>query len=764
MTNLSIGKSLPRADGVGKVSGARRYTADIVRPGSLSGKILRSSLPHARILHIDVSKAVALSGVKAVITGADLGPHLVGAKLKDLPPLARDRVLYIGQDVAAIAAVDQETAEEAAHLIDVEYDELPAVFDPLQAMTPDSPLLHPNYDTYIGPKVTGGKNLQSAVRIAKGDFDQGLAECDHVFENVYRTQMVHQGYIEPYACMVEVDAQGRVAVWVADQGFFKLRRELAEYLQLPEDDITVYPSTMGGSFGAKDFLYCVPVAYYLSKVTGKPVRFIRTYAEELLASAPRHSATVVLKSGVKKGGILWAWEGKTFYNGGAYGAFRPNPQASMSGAFAVAGCYSIPHTRLEGYCVYTNQVPCGYFRAPGEPQTLFAVESQIDMMAEAMGLDPLEFRRRNVLRQGDTRPTGETIKNPHGLDVLRKAREVAHWTKQRRRPKVAEGPMLTGRGMALGDRHIGRGESSFILLLNPDGTFKLISGIGDTGVGSYTMHQQVAAETLGVEPRLIEIEVQETLTAPFDEGIKATRGVHIEGQAVVRATESLIHHLRSIAAAHWRTDLDTVSYTKGKVFFKKKGTRQNLTFRELAVLSREPIRGFGHYVGEKPNLYSFQAVVAEIRIDRETGQIQLPKVHFILDVGTIINPLIHQGQIEGAFVQGLGYALTEELALDQGRITTLSLGEYKIPSICDVPRLMTSLVQCNEGPGPFGAKAVGQVAISLVAPAVANAVYNATGIRIHELPINSEKILLGLKNMKIPPNNRNKNGLRRSPA
>jgi CO/xanthine dehydrogenase Mo-binding subunit len=744
MTRANIGKPLPRIESEAKVTGARRYTADVVRPGSLWGKIVRSTLPHARILKTDISKALALTGVKAVITAADVKPHLVGAKLKDLPVLARDRVLYAGQDVAAVAAVDCETAEEAAQLIDIEYEELPAVFDPLEALTPEAPLLHPDYDRYEGPKAVGQKNVQSVVQIAKGDFDRAVGECDEVFENVYSTQMAHQAYIEPYACTVDVDAQGRVEIWVADQGFFKLRRDLAEYLESGEENIVVHPSIMGGSFGAKDFLYAVPAAYHLSKLTGKPVRFVRSYAEEFLASAPRHPAVIVLKTGVKKGGVLWAWEGKTFYNAGAYAAFRPNPQASMSGAFSAAGCYAIPHTRLTGTCVYTNQIPCGYFRAPGEPQTLFAVESHIDMIALAMGFDPIEFRCRNVLKQGDTRSTGEPIKNPHGLDVLKKARAVSRW-RENSRPKPANGRILTGRGIALGDRHIGRGESSFIALLNPDGSIKLISGVGDTGVGSYTMHQQVAAERLGVASRLVSIEVQETSTAPFDEGIKATRGVHIEGQAVMRATDALIENLCAAAAAHWRTGLEDVNYFKGQVFLRGRGPRRSLTLREIAALASEPIRGFGHYSGAKPNLYSFQAVVAEIRIDTETGQIQLPKAHFILDVGTIINPLIHQGQIEGAFIQGLGYALTEKIGLDDGRVTTLSLGEYKIPSICDIPRLITSLVRCNEGPGPFGAKAVGQVAISLVAPAVANAVYNATGIRIPELPITAEAILSRLK-------------------
>ena len=742
MTNISVGKSLPRVEGAAKVTGAMRYTADIIRPGNLWGKILHSPLPHARILHIDTSKATALPGVKAVITGADVAPRLVGATIRDLPVLARERVRYSGEDVAAVAAVDQNTAEEAVHLIEVEYEELPAVFDPLQAIKAESPLLHPDYDAYIGSRVTGLKNVQSAIRKEKGDFEKGLVESDFVFENVFRTQMVHQAYIEPYACTVEVDLQGRVAVWVTDQGYFKLRRELAEYLELPEEDITVYPSTMGGSFGAKDFLFYVPVAYHLSKTTGKPVRFIRTYAEELLASAPRHPAVVVLRSGVKKEGILWAWEGKTFYNGGAYAAFRPNPQASMSGALMVAGSYSIPHTRIEGSWIYTNQVPCGYFRAPGEPQTRFAVESQIDLIAEAMGWDPMEFRCRNVLKEGDISAIGEAIRHPQGLNVLRKAAAVSRWRK--RRSRTGDTNTVVGRGIAFGDRHIGSGESSFRLLLDPNGTFKLVSGVGDTGVGSHTMHRQVAAEVLGVDPYLIEIEVQETTRAPFDEGIKATRGAHVEGQAVVRAAESLISQLRRIAASHWSTDVNDVSWLNGKVLFRRKGRSQNLSFRELAALSNEPICGFGHYVGKKPDFYSFQAVIADIQIDRDTGQIELKKVYFVLDVGTIINPLIHQGQIEGGFVQGLGYTLTEEMLLDEGRVTTLSMGEYKIPSIRDIPRLITSLVRCEEGPGPFGAKAVGQVAISLVAPAMANAVYDATGVRITQLPITPEKIIKGL--------------------
>ncbi|MGH7766301.1 MAG: xanthine dehydrogenase family protein molybdopterin-binding subunit, partial [Candidatus Binatia bacterium] len=367
-----IGKSFPRVEGAAKVSGGLRYAADILRPGSLWGKVLRSPLPHARILNIDTSRALSLPGVKAIVTAADMRTTLVGATLRDMPVMARDRVRFIGEEIAAVAAVDADTAEEAVHLIDVEYEDLPAVFDPLEAMKPEAPILHPDYPTYKGPKTMALelKNVQTLVRARKGDVERGFAESDYVFEKSYRTQLVHQGYIEPYACTVEVDGEGRVAIWVANQAFFKLRRVLAEYLELPPEDITIYPSNMGGSFGAKDFLFLNPAAYYLSKKTGRPVRFVKNYSEELGATTPRHPAVVSLRTGVKKDGRLWAWEGKTFYNGGAYAAFKPNPEGSMSGAYMVAGSYHIPHTKLEGYCVYTNQVPCGYFRAPGETQTL----------------------------------------------------------------------------------------------------------------------------------------------------------------------------------------------------------------------------------------------------------------------------------------------------------------------------------------------------------------------------------------------------------
>src|SRR5262245_34920829 len=744
MRGRIIGQPMPRVEGAEKVSGTLRYAADTVRPGTLWGKVLRSPLPHARILNVDVSRAKQLPGVKAIITSADVNPRLIGAILQDMPILARDRVRYAGEEIAAVAAVDADIAEEAIDLIDVEYEPLPAVFDPLEAMKPGAPVLHPEYANYRGPrtKMPELKNVQTLVTGGKGDIEKGFAESDRIFESSFRTQLVHQGYIEPYACTVEVDGEGRIAVWVANQAFFKLRKSLGDYLDVPSELITIYPSNMGGSFGAKDYLSLTPAAYYLSKQTRRPVRFVKSYTEELTASSPRHPAVVVLRTGVKNDGRLWAWEGKTFYNGGAYGAYKPNPQGSMSGAYMVAGSYNIPHTRLEGYCVYTNQVPGGYFRAPGETQTLFAVESHIDMLAQALGIEPIELRRLNCLKDGNTRATGETLSDPHCVEVLDRVAKISNWRKKHAKP-VTDG-WLVGRGMALGDRHVGHGDSSFELVLERDGTLRLLSGVGDQGVGAYTMHRQVVSAVLGVDPNAIKIEVGNTSNAPYDQGIKGARGTHIEGQAVLRTTNSLIDALRTLAAAQWGTAAEKVTWARGGALFKINGKAKRLGLKKLSLLSDKPLKGFGEFVGHKPDVYSFQAVVVDVDVDTATGEVRLEHLYFVYDVGTVINPLIHQGQIEGGIVQGLGYALTEELKLDDGRITTVTLGDYKLPNIADHVPLTTSLVQAKAGPGPFGAKSVAEAGISVIAPAVANAVCNATGVRITELPITAEKIRNGL--------------------
>jgi len=746
ISNGPVGQPIPGVEGPAKVNGLCKYTADVDRPGILWGKTLRSPLPHARILNIDTLKAQSLPGVKAVITAHDVSRRLVGASLKDMPVLARDRVRYVGEEVAAVAAVDSDTAEETVALIHFEYEELPPVFDPLEAMKPDAPIIHPEYVSYEGPssKAPELRNVQTLVQQGKGDIEKGFAESDYVFENVYQTQMVHQGYIEPHACLVAVDGDGRVAVWSSNQGMFKLRSELAEYLELKEADIIVHPASIGGSFGAKDNLSHVPVAYYLSSLTGRPVKFVNTYTEEPSSSSPRHAAFIFLRVGVKKDGTFVAWEGKTVYNAGAYGAFKP--KGSMTGALKAAGSYAIPHTRIRGYCVYTNQVPCGYFRAPGEAQTLFAVESHVDFIADRLGLDPLAIRVRNAPQDGDTKATGESLEDPHCKEVLTRVAQLSSWSKTRVRHSKNR---LYGRGMALGDRHVGTGESSCELILNIDGDLCLRSGIGDQGVGAYTMHRQIVSQIIGVDPERVHIEIGDTGSAPYDEGIKGARGAHVEGRAVAQASNALVETLRSAAATHWHTDIENVSWVRGQAVFKQ--SKSTLALADLARFSNDTIKSFGHYKGHKSDAYSFQAIVADVAVDPESGQISIIRLYFVYDVTTVINPLTHQGQLEGALVQGLGYALCEEMGIEDGRVQVSSLGDYKIYCVRDVPPLVSSFVTSTVGPGPFSAKAVGEAGISIVAPAIANAVCDATGVRITQLPITPEKIIKGLPSSGLRP-------------
>jgi CO/xanthine dehydrogenase Mo-binding subunit len=746
MTSSAIGRSLPRADGLGKVTGECPYTADILRPGALWGKFLRSALPHARILNVDTGKAKKVPGVKVVITAGDVSPRLEGYTLQDKPILARGKVLYCGEKIAGVAAVDKDAAEEAVSLIEVDYEELPAVFDPVEAMNPEAPLLHPGYASYVGPSSMAPdlKNVQSVMRAAKGDLERGLAESDEIFENSFHTQMVHQGFIEPRACVVAVDREGRIEVWFCHQSSFKVRRWMATHLGLSEEKIIVYPVALGGSFGGKEGYEEVLCTYYLAAASGKPVKVVESYAEELLDGEPRHAAVIRLRTGVKRDGRLWAWEGKIFYNGGAYAARKPSPKANMSGTFMLAGSYNIPHTLMEGYAIYTNQIPCGYFRAPGEPQTLFAVESHVDMMAEALGMDALEFRLKNVLRAGDARATGEPLSDPRGEEALRELEKICRWKKSS--PRWTQGRKLCGRGIALGDRHVGHGESSAEIYLERDGALRLVTSVRDQGVGAYTMHRQVAAETLGVEPGLIRIEIKGTADGPYDEGVRGARGAHVEGRAVLRAAEDFIAGLRKQAAVYWRVDVGGVEWQAGKAWLLNGRKSKSLGLKEMARMIEAPLKGYGHYHAEKkPSVYSFQAIAADVEVDAETGAVQVLKLYFTYDVTKVINPVIHQGQIDGAIVQGLGFSLMEEMAVDEGRVLTLSLGDYKLPNIKDVPPLLTSLVEATEGPGPFGVKAVAEAGISIVAPAIANAVYNATGVRITDLPVTAEKILAGLR-------------------
>jgi CO/xanthine dehydrogenase Mo-binding subunit len=734
-----LGRALKRDDGRGKVTGQAHFTADVIRPDMLWGKILRSPLPHARIVNIDTSRARALPGVKAVITARDVSPKLTGRTLGDLPILARERVRFVGDKVAAVAAVDKDTAEEALGLIEVEYEELAAVFDPLAAMKPEAPLIHPDYASYEGPetKAPDLHNVQSVLRAKKGDIERGFSESDKIFEHRFQTQMVHQGYIEPYACSVEIDGEGRILAWASTQSPFSARDQMARLLDLPKERVIFHPIVVGGSFGGKDHLIDIPIAYYLTRRAGRPVRIVRTYGEELLAAAPRHPALIFLRSGVKRDGRLWARDARVIYNGGAYGAFKPSPPAHMSGALTQGGAYQVPHTRLESMCVYTNQVPGGYMRASGELQTVFAVETHMDMIASELGMDPLEFRFLNALREGDGNYSGFQYRDIKCREVLARARAV--WTQPKLSPLKPGN--WTGRGIALSCRHVGQGESEAEVLLGNDGDLRLVVGIVDQGAGVHVMQQQVVAEILGIQPERVTVEVPDTNHAPFHDGIKGQGATHVTGQAVSRATHALIETLKARAAIHWEADPVQIEWRDGRV--RLRDGKKSMDLKQLASLAPgEPGRGFAYYDGRvRPREHIFQTVIADVEVDKESGQVQVRRLSSFHDVSVVINTLTHQGQIEGGMLQGLGMAICEEMLIEDGGVTTLSLGDYKVPTVRDLPARETTLVSdATQGPGPFNAKPAAEHAITPIPPAIGNAVFNATGVRLTTLPLSAEKV------------------------
>jgi carbon-monoxide dehydrogenase large subunit len=722
MAHRIVGQPIGRLDGIDKVSGAARYSGDVTLPGVLWGKALRSPLPHARILRIDTSRAKALPRVLAVLTAQDLPDILVGRRMFDMPMLARDRVRFVGEKVAVVAAVDPDIAEEALALIDVEYEDLPAVFDPVEAIKAGAPVLHENPAAYEGaPSERPHPNVQSVLRFKLGDLEAGFREADRIFEHTFRTQLDHQGYLEPHAGLVAIDDDGRVQVWASNKMPFRLKELLSHALRLPPERIRVNLTPIGGDFGGKGSLMDLPLAYHLARVTGRPVRMLMRYAEELMAGNPRHPAVITMRTGVKKDGRIVARQVKALFNSGAYAAFKPALSVNLGGTSMGAGVYRVPNLLIEAFCVYSNNIPCGHARSPGEPQMVFAGESHMDMIARELALDPADLRRRNLLRDGDHLANGHHLEHVRASDTLEAALKASHWTE----PKP--GPWI-GRGMAMTHRHIGVGFTNARVRLETSGTVTLSIALPDTGTGAHLVLRQVVAEVLALPLDAVEIEIANTDDFATDSGVGGSRVTHTGGRAAYHAAEKLREQIQTEAAKH------------------------GIPASALAAVARAAAKDgrtleSSHFYDAKAHgaVTSFTAQVAEVAVDPATGQVTVRHFTTAHDVGTIINPIGHQGQIEGGLIQGLGFALIEEMKTEEGRISTLSLGDFKLPTIQDIPPLTTVILEDPVGPGPFNAKAIGEGSISAVAPAVANAVADACGVRILDLPITAEKVFFALK-------------------
>ncbi len=734
-----VGKPVPRVEGGEKVSGKLRYAADIEIPGALSAKILRAALPHARIVAIEKSRAENLPGVRSVITAADVPPVMVGLRMKDMPPLARDRVRYVGEPVAAVAADNPEIAEEALNLIDVRYEQLPFVTDPVEAIRPGAPVLHDNPAGYQNApeRDTELPNVQSYGKWSNGDLQAGFQKAARVFEHTFRTPLGFHGYIEPHACAVKIHDNGRIEIWASNKAPFTLRGRFARDLGLDEGRVKVHILPVGGDFGGKTSVVEAPLCYFLALKTGRPVRMVLEYTEELTAISHRHPAVITLRSGVDADGKLCAMQVRAVFSGGGYAALKANAEVTVQGPRRAASYYRIPAIQVETLCAYTNQVPCTQTRTPGSPQTTFAVESHIDIIARELGVDPVTFRMNNLLDDGDATPFGQKLKGIVVKETLKKALDAAGW-------KKAKGKN-TGRGVAVYERPSGAGKSGAAITIEKNGSVSVNLGVPDVGPGIHTVVQQIVSEVLELPRERIRIVVGDTDSSPYDSGTGGSKSTNSVGTAAYQAVNELRGKLITLAAARLGCQPEQIHASNGR--YSVPG-RKATSFGELIALALEQngeaVTHLSVYEPSRAPITSFAVQVAEVEVDPATGQVKIKKFTTAHDSGTILNHLSYTGQIDGGVITGLGFALMEDNSLIDGKMTTANLGEFKMATVADVPKLTTVLLENASGPIPYQGKAIAEIPNVPTAAAIANAIEDAVGVRLFDLPLTAEKIYAAL--------------------
>lgn len=736
-----VGTDVPRIEGRDKVIGATRYAVDVQLPGMLWARMLRSQMPHAALKRIDVSAARALPGVHAVLTGADIGDRRLGVAIRDMPILAVDRVRFAGEPIAAVAAESLDVAEQALGLIEVEYDDLPAVFDAREAMSEVAPVLHPQRETYAGaPELPSIPNLQGYNLIEKGDVDEGFAEADRIFEHTFTTASAHQGYIEPHGCVVQIREDGSVRVWSSCQSPYGLRDALARLLEVPAESVVVETTTVGGSFGAKGSVGPEPIAYYLARASGRPVKFVPTYFEELIAGNPRHASSITLKTGVSRDGLLVARYARVVMDGGAYGAYKPTPNIVLPSTARALGPYRIAHTRIESLFVYTNNTPGGVARAPAQPQVVFAGESQMDIIARELGIDPLEFRLRNIIQEGDVWPHNGKFEGVMGREALELLRDRSGWL-----DPIPAGA-LRGRGMAVTERPINAGASGLTVTVHDDGRMTALTGIADCGTGAHTILRQILSEELHVPMQAIDIQIGNTEEALYDAGMGGSKHTFSLTVSAVNTSSQLMTTLRQVAAARMECSVEDLELVDER--FQVRG-HPGLSVPVVEVAADAAVQAGGSLVAESAGpgrsdrapQSCIVCYAVEVEVDPETGAVQPLRVTAVHDVGRAINPALLQAQIDGATIQGFGMAVMEDLARQDGRALASNLGDYKLPTVADIPPLESVFVEDAPGPGPYAAKAVGELSNVTIPAALTNAVAAACGARVMALPITAERVL-----------------------
>ncbi len=736
-----VGTRPIRHDGTDKVTGLAKYGADLNPPGALVCKLLRSPHAHARIKSIDTSKAEALAGVRAVVTANDLplaedkieeiGETAINVRFLSDNILASTKALYYGHAVAAVAAIDQHIAEDALKLIDVEYEVLKPVLNVLDATGEDAPLLH---EDIVTEEFGGGNgkpsNVASRLRFEKGDVDAGFAAADVIIEREFDTATVHQGYIEPHAAVVHWNADGHINVWTCTQGAFPVRDQMASVLDLPVSDITVVPSEIGGGFGGKFPLYGEPSAALMSRMTGRPVKYVMSRAEVLEATGPTPASHSRVKIGSTRDGKITAVDAWFAFEAGAY------PGSPIgAGAQCAFASYDIPNGVLVGDDVLVNKPKSSAYRAPGATQTGFAVECVLDEICEEIGMDPIEFRLKNSAKQGTRRLDGPVSPRIGAIETLEAAQAHDH-------NRAPVGGPNRGRGVAMGFWFNGGGPSCCTISVNDDGTVTLIEGSADIG-GTRAAIAMQAAEVLGIDAHDVSPKVVDTDSIGYTGGTGGSRTAYATGFAAYEAAQDVVRRMKERLALIWETTPEDIEFSDA-MFSSASNSELTMSFKELSgklSTTGGPITGSANVepTGAGPG---FAVHIADVEVDPETGKVEILRYTALQDVGKAVHPSYVEGQMQGGVVQGIGWAINEEYFYnEEGRLMNFSLLDYRMPTALDTPMIDTVIVEVANPGHPYGVRGVGEVPIVPPPAAISNAIYNACGRRLRTLPMNPGRVM-----------------------
>jgi len=748
-----VGKREPMLDALEKATGQARFTDDLSLPGMLFGKILRSPLAHAKVLHVDLSEAKKVAGVKDAISGKDIPRKKYGIvpMAKDEYALAIDKVRYIGDEVAAVVATSLDAAEEAISKIRVDFEELPAVFDPLEAMKPGAPIIH--------DKVPN--NVSAAIRKEFGNVEKAFRESDLLFEDIFETQAVNHCPLEPQAALAMVDHSGKVTLWSSTQIPFFLRRNLATTLNIPESNVRVIKPKVGGGFGQKIDLYAKDFcAAFFAMKTKRPVKFVYDREEVFTSTRQRHPMRIQLKTGMKKDGTIHAQQFKVIADGGAYNSTAP--LMITLACYFIMLPYRLENLLFEGCHVYTNKPVGGAMRGHGIPQVRFAVETQLDMIAEKMVINPLELRLKNAFHAGEPHPGKLLVQSCGFSETLKNAAEGIGWKEKRGKLPFGRGVGLAGASFPSGVSNMSHISSGAIVKIERDGAVTLLTGAADIGQGAETVISQIVAEELGVSLKDIRITAADTEITPLDPGTFGSGVTLRAGNAARMAAGAAKEKLFEAVTEKMEANIEDLEIKDHRIFIKGSPER-GMSLREAIKVYQYsdrpmPIIGRGSYQppakepttllkedGNFSPAYSFMTQAAEVEVDTRTGKVKVLKMVASHDCGRAINPMLVEGQLEGSMVGGMGQALYEGVMTDHGQVLNPSFLDYGIPTAMEVPSITSIEVETNDPEGPFGAKESGEGTQLAPAPAIINAIYDAIGVRFKSLPVTPEKILQALR-------------------